>query len=59
MLHDYLCLISATQDGKNANQRQQHLDAIKEKLGFTALQSCIHSKFAYSMQSMMMHQSQC
>lgn len=49
MLRDYLRLISATQDGENANQRQQHLDAIKEKLGFASLQSCIHSEFAYSM----------
>lgn len=48
MLRDYLRLISATQDGENANQRQ-HLDAIKEKLGFASLQSCIHSGFAYSM----------
>lgn len=34
VIYDYLSLITATQDGKNANQRQQqHLDAIKKKHG--------------------------
>ena len=33
VIYDYLCLISATQDGENANQRQQHLGAIKKRYG--------------------------
>lgn len=49
VIYDYLCLISATQESKNANQRQQHLDAIKEKHLLAALKSCIHSEFTYSM----------
>lgn len=53
VIYYYLCLISATQDGENANQRRQHLDAIKKET-LAALKSCIQPEFTYSMQSAML-----